>query len=136
MVSSRLLYLALMISVAISCASAIEINSPIENYHYDTENVLMNVTNNNSENSTACEFSFNIESEFNETINANGTYTQYFSSLSPTNILGYECDDSTNGSIVFYYEKSDSEESTMTDIFIVLVSFAVLCIILIFIFKF
>jgi len=117
-----------------SIASAIEMISPIENYHYDTENVLMNATNSNIENSTDCNFTFNLI-PFSETIESNESYSRYFSALNPTNVLDYNCTDATSGSVTFYYDESSSETS-ITEIFIVMIGFIILCVIMVLIFKF
>ena len=88
--------------LSIATATAISISSPSESYTYDTLNILFNASNDNIENSTLCNISYNSVVT-NYDFDSNESYSYFLTSPSPTNIVEIECDDNTTTEVVYYY---------------------------------
>ena len=135
----KVLLAILLISFCFISAQAITIVEPIQNYHYDTQNIKFNATNNNTENSTTCDFNINLEDTDTQTISPNGTYQTYLSGILPDNTLTYNCSLSEgyeNGTISFYYDIPTTTDTSTSDMMTVFFSFILVIFLLIVIFKF
>lgn len=105
----------------LAAANALTLTSPINNFHYPTENILFNFTNDNIENQTTCSFTLNLVDAGTYEINSNETVVHYMPDVASTNVLGINCTDPSGetdyitSSTVFYYTPliTDTSDSSV-----------------------
>lgn len=131
----KLFCLLIMILLSVMSANAVLISEPVNNFHYDSENILFNATNLNDTDGTYCNMTYNTE-DANFELLAGETYSYYLGDIQPTNVISYDCADLSYGDIVFYYDApSTATETDATFSILAVLSFIALAVLIVLVFR-